>query len=150
MKPEDVTMDFFSKLENGRNAEFKTTFLNGLHMKSIQPPKDLNEIFALAKTYLKPKVVVGPGGIGSTFATTADTIEKRPGEGKGKRQRGMNLQGQGKEETPFSGDSSAKMEGFTHKKPKCFSCGGEHYINNCLEVLEFQKMKEKEKQAAAT
>jgi hypothetical protein len=56
----------------------------------------------------------------------------------------MNLQGQGKEETPFSGDSSAKMEGFTHKKPKCFSCGGEHYINNCLEVLEFQKMKEKE------
>jgi len=35
-----------------------------------------------------PELVTGTGGIGSTFATTADTIEKKPGEGKGKRQRG--------------------------------------------------------------
>jgi hypothetical protein len=32
---------------------------------------------------------------------------------------------------------------------KCFSCGGDHYINNCPEYLEFKKMREEEKQAAA-
>jgi hypothetical protein len=36
------------------------------------------------------------------------------------------------------------------KRPKCFSCGGDHYINKCQELLEFKKMKEEEKQAAAT
>jgi len=32
--------------------------------------------------------------MGSTFATTADTIKKRPGERKGKRNRGKIQQGQ--------------------------------------------------------
>jgi hypothetical protein len=32
MKPEDIAMGFFSKLDNGRYAEFKTTFINGLQM----------------------------------------------------------------------------------------------------------------------
>jgi hypothetical protein len=36
------------------------------------------------------------------------------------------------------------------KKLKCLSCGGDHYINNCPDFLEFKKMKEEEKQAAAT
>jgi hypothetical protein len=93
--------------------------------------------------------VAGPSGIGSAFATTIDTIEKKPGEGKAKRQRGKNLQGQGKEDVPFGDNSSAKLEGFTWKKPKCFSCSGEHCINNCLAFLEFKMMKEK-KQAAVT
>ncbi len=35
--------------------------------------EDLNKIFTLANTYLKPKLVTGPGSSGSTFATTADT-----------------------------------------------------------------------------
>jgi len=30
MKPEDIAMDFFSKLDNRRYAEFKTMFINSL------------------------------------------------------------------------------------------------------------------------
>jgi hypothetical protein len=60
----------------------------------VKPPADLNEIFTLANTYLKPKLVSSSGGMGSTFATTADTIKKRPGERKGKRNRGKIQQGQ--------------------------------------------------------
>jgi len=43
MKPEDITMDFFSKLDNGRYAEFKMTSINGLQMKSVQPPKNVTK-----------------------------------------------------------------------------------------------------------
>jgi hypothetical protein len=138
MKPEDIAMDFFSKLDNGRYAEFKTTFINGLQMRSLKPPKDLNEIFTLASTYLKPKLVTGSGGIRSTFAMTADTIERKPGEGRGKRQRGKSLQGQTKEDKANS-DGLEKMDGSAQKKPKCFSCGGDHYITNYPEFLEFKR-----------
>jgi hypothetical protein len=31
------------------------------------------------------------------------------------------------------------------KKLKCFSCGGDHYISNYPEYLEFKKMKDEEK-----
>jgi hypothetical protein len=85
MTPQDEAMDFFSKLDNSRYADFKTTYINGLQMKPINPPADLNEIFTLANTYLKPKVVTGSGGFGSTFATTAGTVDKKLGEGNGKR-----------------------------------------------------------------
>jgi hypothetical protein len=149
MEPEDIAMDFFSKLDNGRYAEFKTTFINGLQMKSIQAPKDLNEIFTLANTYLKPKIVAGPGGVGSTFATTADTIERKPGENKRKGQRGKIDHEQIKE-----GQNNSKehehTEGSAKKKPRCFSCGGEHYVNKCPEFLEFKRIKEEEKHAATT
>jgi hypothetical protein len=149
MKPEDITMDFFSKLDNGQYEEFKTTIINCLQMKSVQPPKDLNEIFTLANTYLKPKVVTGTGRMGSTFATTADNIEKKLGEGRGKRQRGKNAQGQSKDEKTGN-EGADRNDGPGKKKPKCFSCGWDHYINNCPEFLEFKKMKEEEKQAAVT
>jgi hypothetical protein len=146
MKPEDVAMDFFSKLDNGRYAEFKTTIINGLQMKSIKPPKDLNEIFTLANTYLKPKLVTGPGGAGSTIATTADTIERKPGDGKGKRNQGKQHQGPGKDEK--NSDGSEQTDGSGKKKIKCFSCGGDHCINNCPEFLKFKKIKEEEKRVS--
>jgi len=87
MKPENIAMDFFSKLDNERHAEFKTTYSNGLQRKSVKVPKNLNKTFTLVNRYLKLKVVTRAGGVDSTFATTADTIERKPGEGKGKRQR---------------------------------------------------------------
>jgi hypothetical protein len=119
-------------------------------MKSVKPPKDLNEIFTLANTYLKPKLATGSGGIGSTFAMTTDTIERKPWERKGsKRQRGKNPQGQSKDDKTGS-EGAEEIEGSVKKKPKCFSCGGDHYINNCPEFLEFKKMKEEEKQAVVT
>jgi hypothetical protein len=87
MKPEDIAMDFFSRLDNVCYQEFKTTFINGLQIKSVKPLKDLNEIFTLANMYLKPKFVAGSGGMGSMFATTADIIERKPGDRKGREER---------------------------------------------------------------
>jgi hypothetical protein len=46
MMPQDEGMDFFSKLDNVRYAEFKTTNMNKLQMKSCKPPIDLNEMLA--------------------------------------------------------------------------------------------------------
>jgi hypothetical protein len=53
MTLQDEAMNFFSKLDNARYAEFKTTYLNNLQLKTCNPPKDLNEMFTLANTYLK-------------------------------------------------------------------------------------------------
>jgi hypothetical protein len=76
------------------------------------------------------KLVAGPGGVGSTIATTVNIIEHNPGERKRKEQRGKNDQGR---EVKSSSNGSEQMEGSAKKKPKCFSCGGEHYSNNCPE-----------------
>jgi hypothetical protein len=80
--------------------------------------------------------VVGPGGVGRTFATTTDTVDQKPGEGKGKRQRGKIPQDK---DDNNSSDGSDKQDRTAKKKPKCFSCGGDHYINQCPEFLEFKK-----------
>jgi hypothetical protein len=82
---QDEAMDFFSKLDTARYLEFKTNYINSLQLKSCKPPADLNEIFTLANTYLKPKVATGYG-LGSTFATTADYISKKERQKRPKKQ----------------------------------------------------------------
>jgi hypothetical protein len=47
LEDKDVAMDFFSRLDNGRYADFKATFLNGLTVKSITPPEDLNAMYSM-------------------------------------------------------------------------------------------------------
>lgn len=101
----------------------QTAFINGWQMKSVQPPKDLNEIFTLVNMHLKPKFAMGSGGMGSTFATTADTIERKSGDGKGKRQRGKHQQGQGKDDKSDksnNSDGSEKTDGSVQKKAEVF------------------------------
>jgi hypothetical protein len=48
-------MDFFHGLDNGHDAYFKVQFLNGLQVKSIKAPKDLNAIFTLANKLVQAK-----------------------------------------------------------------------------------------------
>jgi hypothetical protein len=76
----DQAMDFFHGLDNGRYAEFKVQYLNGLQAGSIVAPKDLNTMFTLANNWLKPKALAG-GGYASTYATRVDNVEKKQ-EGK--------------------------------------------------------------------
>jgi hypothetical protein len=45
MIPQDEAMDFFSKLDNARCADFKMNYINGLQMKSIDPTVHLNVMF---------------------------------------------------------------------------------------------------------
>ena len=48
----EQAMDFFDGLDNGRYAEFKVQYLNGLQIKTIMAPVDLNIIFNLANNWL--------------------------------------------------------------------------------------------------
>jgi hypothetical protein len=142
-------MDFFSKLDTARYAEFKTNYINNLKLNSCKPPVDLNEIFTLANTYLKLKIATG-NGLGSTFATTADYTSKK------ERQKKKH-QGNQKEEVPGedeeqekSGDMSVNSQGWLKKQVKCFNCEGDHYVSNCLELLALKKAKEEGRTTAAT
>ncbi len=54
----DQAMDFFHSLDNGRYAKFKVQYLNGLQVKSINVPKNLNKIFTLANNWLKAQAQV--------------------------------------------------------------------------------------------
>jgi len=48
----EQAMDFFDGLDNGRYPEFKVQYLNGLQIKTIMAPADLNMIFNLANNWL--------------------------------------------------------------------------------------------------
>ena len=143
LEDKDVAMDFFSGLDNGRYADFKATFLNGLTVKSITPPEDLNAMYSMISQWVKPKAM-GGGGTASTFATTLDEVEKpKRNNGKTKSEKdGKIKKGQ---DAKYSED--AKKE----KRIECFKCGGNHYINKCPE-LQKNKAKEEddERVAAAT
>jgi hypothetical protein len=74
-------MDFFHGLDNGRYAELKVQYLNGLQVGSIMAPRDLNTIFTLANNWLNLEALAG-GGYASTYATRADNVEKKKEDGK--------------------------------------------------------------------
>jgi hypothetical protein len=57
-------------------VDFKVQYLNGLQVKSITAPKELNTIFDLANNWLKPKALAGRG-YASTYAAKADFVEKK-------------------------------------------------------------------------
>jgi hypothetical protein len=108
-------------------------------MKACNPPADLNEIFTLANTYLKPKVTTG-NGLGSMFATTADYVDKK-GKERQKRRRNNQSEDEGKEKQEV--DKEGKEVDKAEKKPiKYFNCEGDHYVNNCPELKEWRKAKE--------
>jgi hypothetical protein len=44
----EQAMDFFDGLDNGRYTDFKVQYLNGLQIKTITAPADLNIMFNLA------------------------------------------------------------------------------------------------------
>jgi hypothetical protein len=133
MMPQDEAMDFFSKLDNARYAEFKTTCINNLQMKACNPPADLNEIFTLANAYLKPKIATG-NGLGSTFATAADHVDKREKERQKRRCNNQSEDASGKQEADRDGKEVDKAN---KKSVKCFNCKGDHYVNNCPELKEW-------------
>jgi hypothetical protein len=141
--PQDEAMDFFSKMDNARYAEFKTTYINNLQMKACNPPADLNKIFTLANTYLKPKIAAGKG-MGSTFATAADHVDKKEKDRQKRRRNNQSEDANGKQEPEKDGKEGEK------KPVKCFNCEGDHYVNNCPELKEWRKAKETGSMVAAT
>ena len=108
-------------------------FLNGLQVKSITtPPKDLNEMYTLASTWLKPKVG-STTGVGSTYATRIDSVTKKE-PGAGKQQSGKTKIGK----TPSENEAeNADKKTAGGKQPKsgknieCFVCSEDHYASTC-------------------
>jgi hypothetical protein len=108
-------------------------------MKGCNPPKDLNEMYILASMHLKLKMALG-GGIGSTFATAADKVNKKQGEEKGRRKHGgKNNSQQSPNEGQDEKNGTAESEPSSKKRIKCFNCREDHYINNCPEFMEFKR-----------
>jgi hypothetical protein len=83
-----IAMHFICKLDNRRLEGFKTEILNGLTMKSIMQPVNLNEMYLLAKQLVKPFTRGNAAGFASTFHTMLDKTKNIHGnlpEGGGKR-----------------------------------------------------------------
>jgi hypothetical protein len=135
----DQAMDFFHGLDNGKYAEFKVQYLNGLQVGSIAAPRDLNTIFTVANNWLKPKALAG-GGYASTYATRVDNVEKKQEGGKKDAKSKEKKQGDANQQEGKDGKAKQRA-----RKLECFICGDEHYASNC--PLK-KKTKEKEQQDA--
>jgi len=140
-------MDFFDRLDNGRYADFKVQYLNGLQIKTITAPTDLNTVFNLANNWLEPKALPG-GGYASTYATKVDKVEKKS------TPKGETKNNTGKQQE--TGKTEGKVE--SERKPRtnrieCFICGNDHYATDCphrKKLIESNKVKtnDEEKEAA--
>jgi len=118
-------MDFFDRLDNGRYANFKVQYLNGLQIKTITDPTDLNTVFNLANNWLKPKALPG-GGYASTYAMKVDKVEKKSAPKGETKNDGDKQQGKLKTEGRIKGEQKPRT-----KKLECFICGDEHYASDC-------------------
>jgi hypothetical protein len=121
----EQAMDFFDGLDNGRYPDFKVQYLNGLQIKTITAPTDLNTVFNLANNWLKPKALPG-GGYASTYATKVDKVEKKSTP-KGETKNDGDKQ-QGKLKTDGKVESERKPR---TKNIECFICGDDHYATDC-------------------
>ena len=54
LSDEDIAMDFFRGLDNGRYSIFKTEIMILLTTNTLEQPKDLNSMYLLASQWLKP------------------------------------------------------------------------------------------------
>jgi len=68
----------------------------------------------------------------------ADWIDKKTDEEKGRHKRGSKNSSGGQQmqnKNQADKNESADGEQSLKKRFKCFNCGEDHYINNCLEFL---------------
>jgi hypothetical protein len=142
----EQVMDFFDRLDNGRYADFKVQYLNGLQMKTITAPTDLNTVFNLANNWLKPKALHG-GGYASTYATKVDKVEKKSTPKEETKNDGDKQQGKLKTDGKVESERKPRT-----KKIECFICGDDHYANDCphrKKLVESNKVRANEEEEEA-
>jgi hypothetical protein len=142
----EQVMDFFDGLDNGRYADFKVQYLNGLQIKTITAPADLNTVFNLANNWLKPTAIPG-GGYASTYATKVDKVEKKSTPKGETKNDGDKQQGKLK----MDGKVESKQKPRT-KKIECFICGDDHYATDCphqKKLVESNKVRTNEEEEEA-
>ncbi len=99
VKELDQVMVFFHGLDDIKYAEFKQNMKNGWAMKSMQPPKMINEIYRLAGVWAKPMARSKTGTV-ATYHTEAMK--------------------QGKPNDDVKGDKKNQKD---LSKVKCYGCG---------------------------
>jgi len=90
VKEADQAMDFFHGLDDVKYAEFKQNVKNGWAMKSMQPPKTVNEIYRLAGVWVTP-TARRETGMAATYHTGARKQEKPKDEVKGSKKQQKDL-----------------------------------------------------------
>jgi len=142
----EQAMDLFDGLDNGRYADFKVQYLNGLQIKTITAPTDLNTVFNLANNWLKPKALPG-GGYASTYATKVDKVKKKPTPKEETKNDGDKQQGKLKTDGKIESEQKTRT-----KKIECFICGDEHYATDCphrKKLVESNKVRANEEDEEA-
>jgi hypothetical protein len=115
----DQAMDFFHGLDEGRYAEFKYNIKNGWAMKSMNPPKTVNQIYVLAGVWVKP-TARAETGTGATYHTEQKKTQP-------------------KEEGKTEEDKKPQKD---LSKVKCYGCGKKGHMKNspmCPKNIEKEK-----------
>jgi hypothetical protein len=84
VKEADQAMDFFHGLDDIKYAEFKQNMKNWWGMKSMQPPKTVNEIYRLAGVWVKP-TARSETCMAATYHTGARKQEKPKDDNEGNK-----------------------------------------------------------------
>ena len=126
---EDVAMDFYRGLDNGRYTGFKTNLINGINSGAIEQPDTLNSMYTQSANYLVANTRAARVNTDKTvFATTAD----RGGRGRGGG-RELDRGGRG-------GGRGGDREGGERRQPRaveCWGCGEEgHMLRDCPSLDE--------------
>jgi hypothetical protein len=129
---EDIAMDFFRGLDNGRYSSFKTEIMNLLTTKTLPQPKDLNAMFLLANQWLKPNTR-SSSGTATTFATSVSTIHRSRGGNRNKSNQNRDKRNNGRQNSEERDqNSSEEKTGREKDHIECYFCGERgHYANKC-------------------
>jgi len=113
-------MDFFHGLDNQRYATFKTSMMNGWATTAVKAPKTPNEVYHLARSWIKQPTRT-ESGYAATFVTIeedARRTNKKRNPGKGK----PNPKGGGGNADYSGSSSNRKKETKDLSHIQCFKC----------------------------
>ncbi len=139
LSDQDIAMDFLRALDNNKYREFKSSLLNAISNKSVQPPANLFEVYRQAAEYLPVNDAEKPSS--AVFAVISK-LKKEVNQLKKKVKSAK-----GKEDITDKPSSSEDKPGSSEDKPgryrkgyrkvditkvKCYNCEQfGHYKNMC-------------------
>lgn len=144
MSDESIATDFYRKLDPTRYHDFQTKLMNDISQQIRAPPKDLNEVFQLAKTfYVTHKNVDAKHAHGGVAFNTvlADSV-KHSDHDNPMRKRGRYRSGRSQkkdttaEDTAEGQKTKGSSSGNKAANVECYGCGElGHYKSACPNKL---------------
>ena len=143
MSDVDIATDFYRKLDPARYHDFQTKLMNDISQQIRSPPKDLNEVFQLAKTFYvtrksaDAKHATGGVAFNTVFADSFEHSEyDMPRKQRGRYQPGRDKK-EPSDEDQDNPDGQKTKPKRAHKLEdvKCYGCGElGHYRSACPNV----------------